>query len=143
MKTRPTRIQLIGEGRQEEGRAAAVIKPGMLIAQNSAGALIPHGVAGGPAERAFALEDPLQGNGIDDDYAIGDLVTYGVQGQSDVVFAFLAAGEHCTPNEFLTSNGDGTLKVAGGTDARIAVPLEELDLSDTDSEDTRVRCRIL
>jgi len=144
MKTRPTRIQLKGEGFHEEGRAAAIITPGMLVALNSAGNLIPHGTAGGHAEKTFALEDALQGRGISDNYAVGELVAVGVQKSGDVVFAFLAAGEHCTPNEFLTSNGDGTLKVAGGTDVRIGVPLEEMDLSDSAAEvDTRVRVRIL
>lgn len=143
MKTRPTRIQLIGEGRHEEGRAAGTITPGHLIAFNSAGNLVVHPTAAGPAERLFALEDALQGRGIDDNYVSGELVSYGVQSQGDVVFAILSAGEHCTPNEYLTSNGDGTLKVAGGTDNRIAAPLEEMDLSDTGAVDTRVRVRIL
>lgn len=127
----------------EEGRAAATITPGMLLAQNSSGNIIPHGVAGGPAERMFALEDALQGNGIDVNYASGDLVAIGVQGQGDVVFAILNAGENVTPDEFLTSNGDGTLKVASGTDARIAVALEAMDLSQTGDADTRIRVRIL
>jgi len=143
MKTRPTRIQLKGEGVHEEGRAASTIKPGMLIKMNSAGNLIPHGTAGGVAEKSFALEDALQGRGIDDNYASGELVSYALQSPGDVVFAFLSAGEHATPDEFLTSNGDGTLKVAGGSDNRIAAALEEMDLSDTSDVDTRMRVRIL
>lgn len=143
MKTRPTRIQLKGANIFEEGRAAATITPGMLVAQNSAGNLIPHGSAGAVAEKMFALEDALQGKGIDEDYASGDLVFTAIGKSGEVYFAFLAAGEHVTPDEFLTSNGDGTLKVAGGSDARVGVALEEMDLTDTGDADTRIRVRLL
>lgn len=144
-KTRPTRIQLIGEGRHEEGRAAAAITPGMLIALNSAGNLIPHDGDGDVAERLFALEDALQGNGIDVDYASGDLVSYAVSSPGDVVFALLGPGESVDPTDKLCSGGDGTLRAAGsGGEHAVAVPLETIDASDSgETEAVRIRVRIL
>jgi hypothetical protein len=142
-KTRPTRIQLKGEGTFEEGRAASAITPGQLLITNSAGNLIPHNVAGGPAEAKFAHEDALQGRTIDDDYASGELVFHAIQRPGDVVFAWAASGEDIENGEFLTSNGDGTLKVASGTQHRVGVALEDADLTDTDAENTRIRVRII
>lgn len=144
MPETPKRIHLLGNAvRFEEGEAAAVIKPGMLLAQNSDAKLIPHGVAGGPAEMQFALEDALQGKTIDNNYASGDKVFTVVCGKGDVVYAWLSGGESADPSEYLTSNGDGTLKVATSTDARVAVPLETVDASDSNDVDERIRVRIL
>lgn len=143
VKTSPTRIQLKGEGVHEEGRAAGAIRPGDLVKFNSAGNIIKHSSAGGRAENAFALEDALQGNGIDDNYASGDLVSIGIQKSGDVVLAWLSGGENATPDEFLTSNGDGALKVASGSDIAIAVPMEAVDASDSNDVDERIRVRVL
>lgn len=143
MKTRPTRIQLKGEGVFEEGRAAAIITPGMLVTLNSSGNVIPHATAGGRAEKAFALEDALQGRGIDDNYAVNELVAYAIQSPGDVVFAWLAAGETAAPGSLLSSNGDGTLQVVAGTETAVGVALEARDNSDTSSLNARLRVRIL
>jgi hypothetical protein len=154
---RPHRIHLLGDGRHEEDIAGAVIRPGHLLATttgaevlpNACGTVIPHNVAGGPCEAKFALEDALQGKTIHDSYAVGDIVGNVMCNRGDVVYAWLSEGETVTPGSFLTSNGDGALKVAGGGDYRIAKALEILDASDTDTDsdagtaDQRVRCRIL
>lgn len=140
----PKRILLIGENaRTEEGVAAATIRPGELIELTSASKLQRHSTAGGPAELAFALEDALQGNDIDDSYAANARVTYAIPGRGAVVYAWLAGGEEATPGDFLTSNGDGTFKVASGTDVRLLKPLEAVDASDSNDVDERIRCRVL
>ena len=139
----PKRIHLLGEGRHEEAVAAGAITPGMLINQNSAGAVVVHPTAGGWAEKAFALEDALQGKTIADAYASGDRVSFVLGKSGDVVYAWLSGGEGATPDEFLTSNGDGTLKVASSTDIRIAVPLEAVDASDSADVNERIRVRLL
>jgi len=138
---KPHRIHLLGDGRHEEARAAAIIKPGMLLAQNADGAVIPHSGAAGPAERAFALEDALQGRTIDTDYAVGELVGFVLCKPGDVVYAYLSGGEKVNPSSFLNSNGDGTLQ-AGTTNA-IAVALEAVDASDSNNVNERIRVRIL
>lgn len=139
---RPHQIQLISNGRREEGRAASAITPGMLIALTAAGAYEPHDASGKRPALLFALEDALQGRTIDDAYATDELVQIGVQVPGDVVFAWLAAGETVTPDMALTSNGDGFLKEAGGSDGVIGNALESMDLSGSDDDDTRIRVRL-
>jgi len=151
-ETNPHRIHLTGEGRFEEDIAGGTIRPGDLLATTSAaettankcGTVIKHATAGGWCEKKFALEDALQGKTIDDSYATGDVVA-SVQAQpGDVVYAWLSEGEVTTMDDFLSSNGDGALKVAGGSDIRIAKALEAVNASDSGSEgDNRIRVRIL
>lgn len=147
MKTRPTRIQLLGEGRHEEGRAAADITPGDLIELTSGGTVRRHNGQAQRSERTFALEDALQGRGITDDYAAGELVSYCVSSPGDVVFARLGIGENIEIGDKLVSGGDGTLRQAGsGGEEEIAVALEAMDLSDSGSAVevvTHIRCRVL
>lgn len=157
---KPKRIHLLSSGgdpRYEEDRAASTITPGMLLATNAnvAGArptVKAHAVAGGPHERKFALEDALRGSvvpaqsprTIDTDYAQGDLVFSVHAEPGDVVYAWLHNGEHATEDEFLTSNGDGTLKVSSSnTDKIVGKALEEVDLSDTAVANGRIRVRIV
>lgn len=142
-KTAPTRIQLKGPGVREEAKAAGAIRPGDLVKLNSDGELIKNNSAGAACEKAFAVEDALQGNGIDDNYADDDRVLYAIQGPGDVVYAWLSGGEDAEPGEKLTSNGDGALKVAGGGDIPIAIALEDVDASDSNDVDERIRVRIL
>lgn len=143
-KTQATRIQLKGEGVFEEGRAAAAVRPGDLVDLDIAGKVKKHPTAGAPSENSFALEDALQGKGINDNYATGDLVAYSIQRPGDVVLAWLAAGQVATPASYLTSNGNGALKVAGGTDIRIGRALESVNASDSGAVfDERIRVRII
>lgn len=141
---RPKRIHLLGPGRHEEAYAAAALTPGHLLATNSDGKVLKHATAGGKAERLFALEDALQGRTINTAYAADELVGIVVAAPGDVVYAWLSEGENVTPASLLTSNGDGTLKVAGGSDEIIAKSMETLDKSDSGLEgDGRLVVRIL
>jgi len=110
---------------------------------NSDGDFVVHDGAGGWAERLYALEDALQGRTIDDAYASGETVSLVKALPGDHIYARLAAGESADPSEFLTSNADGTLKVASSSDIRIAVPLETLDLSDTGDTVGRIKVRVI
>lgn len=143
VKLRPTRILLKGTNVFEEGRAAAIITPGAMVALNSSGDLIPHNVAGGAAEKQFAVEDALQGRTISNDYAIGELVFTTIAKPGDVVFAWLAAGKTVVPGTALTSNGDGTLKPAAGTDSIVGRSLETLSTTATAAPSARLRVRIV
>jgi len=122
----------------EEFVAGAAITPGMLVALNASGAVIPHGVASGNAIPMFALEDELQGKTIDDEYAADDPVQVWIAGRGDIVNAI--AGDTITAGAFLVSAGNGKLKPVGtaatvnvtatvaATDATISSL--ELDLTD-------------
>jgi len=137
----PKRIHLLGDGRHEEHTAGGAITPGMLVALNSVGHVVAHPGAAGPAEKAFALEDALQGRTIETAYAEGELVGIVMCNSGDVVYAFLSGGENVNPGAYLNSNGDGSLQ-AGTTNA-IAVALEPVNASDSNDQNERIRVRIL
>lgn len=139
----PKRIHLRGTGRHEEAIAGAAVRPGDLIDVASTGKVVKHPTAGGWAEKAFALEDALQGNSIDDNYALNDRVSFVIAQPGDIVYAWLSGGETTTLDDFLTSNGDGALKVASSTDIRVAKALEAVDASDSNDVDERIKIRIL
>ena len=95
----------------EEFVAGAAITPGMLVALNASGAVIPHGEAAGNAIPMFALEDELQGKTIDDAYEAGAPVQVWVAGRGDIVNAI--AGAEIAAGDFLVSDGTGKLKPVG------------------------------
>lgn len=120
----------------EEYDSAAIITPGQLIELIAAGTVQRHSTAEGDALPMFALEDELQGKGIDDNYAASTKVQCWVAQRGEHVYAFLADGENVTIGQFLASNGDGDLRLhdlaSGGPEfplGIVAVALEALDLS--------------
>lgn len=128
-----------------EYEAGDTIIPGQLVQVVSDGTVQPHGTAGGVAEKAFALEDELQGKGIDDAYAIGDRVQVWNTRPGDEVYAFLKEASSITVGEFLESAGDGSLQKYGtatavGTLFPIAV---SLDTVATAPANARIRIRIV
>lgn len=139
----PTRIHLLGSGREEEFKAAGAIKPGHLIKIDSSGEAVVHATAGGPAEKLFAIEDALQGKTIAHSYADDDKVFAVLAAPGDVIYSWVSGGENIVIGDLLTSNGDGTLKEATGADIRIAVALEAVDASDSNDVDERLKVRIL
>jgi hypothetical protein len=143
--TTPKRIHLrmVGSSAAEEARAGAAIRPGDLVDVATTGKVLKHPTAGGPAEKMFACEDALQGRTIRDNYALDELVTMIIPQNGDIVYAWLSGGETTTTASFLTSNGDGALKVATGTDYPIAKALEAVNASDSNDVDERIRVRIL
>lgn len=145
MTTTPHRIVLIGDPRTEEAIAAGTITPGMLIMLQSTGKVVAHNDLGGIAERAFATEDALQGRTIDDDYAATERVNFALCKPGDVVYAWLAGGYISAIGDHLVSNGDGTLSPAGsgGYAQIVAVALEVVDGTDSESVKSRMKVRIL
>lgn len=95
----------------EEFVAAAAITPGHLVEVASTGKAQVHSTADGNVIPMFACEDELQGKGITDAYAANDQVQVWVPGRGDIAYALLKDGETAVIGSFLTSAGDGTLKV--------------------------------
>jgi hypothetical protein len=105
------RIHSKGDYQQDEKVAAGTITPGMLIEMVSGAATVQaHATEGGNAERAFAVEDALQGNTVSDNYAAAALVTYILPVPGSCVNALLKAGYAYTVGMALISAADGTLK---------------------------------
>jgi hypothetical protein len=95
----------------EEFEAHATIIPGMLVELNSDKEVLAHDTAQGSViPPMFAIEDALQGKGIDDDYAAGDDVRVWIPGRGDVVNALLEDEQTIVIGDFLVSNGSGYLK---------------------------------
>lgn len=126
-------IHIIGEFRREEALASGSVKPGHLVEMTSAAAptVKAHSVAGGHAERAFAVEDALQGNTVDTTYTTGKLVSFNLEQPGNVVQARFAISQDVDIGDDLISAGDGTLAVAteadsdGGTQKIIAKAVED------------------
>lgn len=145
----------------EEIVAHAAITPGMLLELNSDEEVLAHSTAGGiAAPPMFALEDELQGNDIDDDFAAADPVQVWFPYRGDQVYAILADGESVVIGDFLVSDGNGfleklTVGSAGTTEypnAIVAVSLEAVDLSGSSGEESsgqkvglnrRIRVRVV
>lgn len=138
----------------EEYTAADTIKPGMLLEFDSDGKVNAHQVAGGNALPAFALEDEMQGNGIDDEYSADDKVQVWVTQRGEQVYAILKDDENVDEGDFLVSAGNGELQeltayedadslgAAEGRLSIVAQALEAVDLSDSSGTWPESRRRI-
>jgi hypothetical protein len=136
----------------EEMTAHAAITPGMLLQLNNDGTVQAHTAEGGNALPMFALEDELQGKGIDDAYASGDKVQVWIPGRGDVVNALLEDGQVAAIGDWLESNGAGLLQVheADSTGAYLPLQivgqaLEAVDMSSSSGADPsgRIKVRII
>lgn len=95
----------------EEYPAGGTITPGMLLQLGSAGTVTAHATSGGKAVPImFALEDELQGKGIDDNYATGDVVQVWIPGRGDIVNAILTTSQNIAVGDLLVSSGSGRLR---------------------------------
>lgn len=124
--------------RYEEKYASGAITPGMLIKTNSSGEWTVHATAGGVWERAVAWEDALsgpdgvntRGNTIDDAYADDDLVRGSYLAPGEIFNALLIdGGTAVVKGSPITSNGDGCVKLATGSDVVIGWADDAVDNS--------------
>jgi hypothetical protein len=93
---------------QQEHVASAAITPGMLLEFDSNNKVKPHATAGANAQPIFALEDELQGNGINDAYASGDPVQVWFPAPGDEVYAIVKDDTVAiTKGDYLESAGGG------------------------------------
>lgn len=95
----------------EEYVAVAAVTPGMLIELTSAGKVQAHSSAGGDVLPMFALENDLEGEGVNDEFAADDRIQCWIPYRGDIVYAILADGENASIGSFLESNGAGLLRV--------------------------------
>lgn len=110
----PNTIWLGGE-RTEVGdlATAEVLTPGHLIDRDDVGGVIrwkKHAVAGG-AGTIVALNQSMLNKGVDDTYAIGDLVQAAVLHKGATAWMFIASGQNIAAGDGLESAGNGTLRI--------------------------------
>jgi len=141
---------------EEYTSTAAAITPGHLLELDSAGLVKKHSVPGGNVLPAmFAVEDELQGRGIDTAFANSSKLQCWIPTRGDMVYALLKDGENVAIGAALESAGDGTLQahvpdVDSASDvttiyghAIVAVAVEAVDLSDSATEVGRIIVRII
>jgi len=95
----------------EEYVAAAAITPGMLV-EVVAGAetIQAHSTSGGNTLPMFALEDEMQGNDINDDYAAADPVQVWIPYRGDMVYVLLRDEENIAIGDWVMSDGEGKVR---------------------------------
>ena len=108
----PNTIILYGQGCRKEGIASEAITPGHLVEFGGSNDLQKHSTAAGNARKAFAVENDLIGDGINDAYATGEQVQYNVFQSGDEVYALVADGATAiTKGAGVESAGDGTVRI--------------------------------
>jgi len=94
----------------EEFIAADAIYPGMVVEMDSAGKVKAHATSGGNVVPVMvALEDELQGKGIDDAYAANDKVQVWILNSGEVFYGIIADGQTIAKGDLLESDAGGRL----------------------------------
>lgn len=117
----PNTVHLGGDiTRLNEHSAGVAITPGMLIEfydDSGKMKLRPHASATEYPSTIFATEKLMHNKGVDDVYAINDLVA-AVQGhKGSSWWALVPSGQNIVAGALLQSNGDGMFKAATATTA--------------------------
>lgn len=139
-------IMVEGTGIQDEAVANAAITPGQLVELLSTGKVQKVAAAGGKVEIAVAIEDYLQGNGINDDYAVGARVLHRIFCRGQQVLLILADGENVAIGDKLVAATGGEVKgQATSTEEVLVVAMEAVDASggSVAVDDRRIVCRVL
>ena len=99
--------------------ASATIKPGHLVERFNNAGVIRWRVATADIDGtpSVALDHPMANKGVDDTYAVGDLVEVGIGHKGSKYWMLIASGQNVAAGVVLGSAGDGTLKT-GATVAR-------------------------
>jgi hypothetical protein len=134
-----------GLGVRYEAITSAAVTPGHLVVLESTGKIKAHATSDGWAEKAFAVENDLQGENISTAYSSGDLAQYEIMTAGCVVNALIKNGEAIAIGDKLISAGDGTLKEASSEidfDSIIGVAVEACDMSGSSAVDPSNRCLV-
>jgi hypothetical protein len=132
-------VDLYGLSVQHEAEALGDITPGMLI-ERAEGGVQAH--SGGVVSTHFAIEFGSTGRAIDDQYEEGDQVLFRTFLPGAGVNALLDDGENASEGDFLSSAGDGSLKVAEVDDIAVAQALESVDNS-AGEDPVRIRVEVI
>lgn len=142
-KTIPTTVTLVGDPNRRQREASAVVTPGFLIELAADNTVAPHSGAGTTSSRWVAVENDIAGDDLNHDYQSGEVVLINVFRPGDEFLGILVAGQNAAIGAFLTSNGDGKLKVATGGDVRVAMAVKAVDVSGTGDPDGRIHAQVL
>lgn len=146
LDTTPNVIVLKGDlYNYDEGLVAdsVTLKPGMHAQTTAVGTYTPATGAGTAVERLVVEEDPIVGGTIEAVFAAGARLRLHKTQPGDELQLVLVAGQNAAKTSYLTNNGDGKVKVASGSDARLYRSLDDLDLTGGGAVDTFIRARAL
>lgn len=115
-----------GDGEQYEGAAAAAVTPGHLVEETSSGTIQKQATAAEVVQKMFAIENYLEGQDVDDDYATGDQVLHRAFKPGDEVYAILADNQTVVIGDRLESAGGGELRKQAESSAGSIVAPEAL-----------------
>jgi len=136
---------------RKEAKAAAAIIPGMLCQFSAVDTCRKHATGGGRCYAMVAIENDLEGKGIDDAYGTGDRVQLAVLKPGQEALMLIANGENALLDSFLESNGDGYLRVVDAdpsigtvvTGSIKFVALEAVDMSGSSAVDPSGRIKVM
>lgn len=136
-RNNPNTIFLGGDRTQIGDLAAAVaITPGHLVERDNVAGVIRWKLASTDiaGEPAVATDQSMLNKGVDDVYAIGDLMEVSVLHKGASAWMLIASGQNIDAGDLLGSAGGGTLK-SGATVARFIA----LENKPTVTVTTRIR----
>ena len=142
---------------EEFTSTAVAITPGMFLEMASASTVQAHSGAGENILPMVALEDEMQGNGIDDNYAVSTKIQCWIPYRGDIVYALLQDGEKVAAGDFVESDGTGYVQKytadSAGSESDLTVypnqiigqAIEAVDMSEASSIDPsdRIQIRII
>ena len=109
--------------------ANAAIIPGAILELMSTGKVKNHATSGGYVAPLIALEDELQGRGINDAYAANEPVQCWSPNHGDEAYLLLADEATIVIGDLLESDGFGKVKKRTSTNPVVGTALEAKDLS--------------
>ncbi len=111
MAKKTIKIKKYSDVIEELTATAVAITPGMLLEATAvAEQCQAHSTAEGNVLPMFALEDELQGRGIETNYAASAKIQVWIPGRGDIVLGIVEDGTNIAIGEFLESNGAGLLQ---------------------------------
>jgi len=137
-KLPPNKIWLGGPGTEiGDTPAGEAITPGYLIERYNSGTTMlfrkQTTASATAAGSTYACEQSMVNKGVDDGYAINDLVEAVVAGKGANIWAFIASGQTIVNGDRLESAGDGTLRkftsgleIARALEAKTALALTRI-----------------
>jgi len=105
---------------QKELIANAAITPGMLVERMSTGKLRKHATAGGGAQRAFAIENDLEGQEVSVDIDADEICRFKVMQRGNEVYAWAATSQTLVVGDEVESAGNGFLRKHTADSAGVA-----------------------
>lgn len=129
---------------RKEGVTDEAVTPGHLLEYGGSNDVQKHSTANGTVNAMVALENDLVGDDIDDAYASGETVQFGIFAPGEEVYMWLAYGETISKGDYLTSAGDGTLHAAAGSaDGRTRFKAIEAVTNTTGGAAVRIKVEVV